>query len=364
MRLLLLTLLFTMPVLVSAVTADELQVQIEALLNRIEVVRQQIAIEEARVGAVSTTVPTFTPANTSCAPMLVNLERGARGQMVTNLQNFLVKQGVYSSTLVTGYFGPATQAGVQRFQVKEGIVSYGSPSTTGYGRVGPSTRRVMNAKCGQGRVSVQAPVVEKYSLSVNPQNGGAPHKVQANFAINGSSCTSYSLDWGDGSFATQRQAKNTTNCEYEDINRQLSHTYTVPGVYTVQFKTGKGSLAQIRTVSRVVIAVTGNSVTGNTAQEGEILTVSELTGTAPVSITASFRMNGSSCTSYSLDWGDGSVRTTKQGTTTGACTKDFVKRSITHTYITSGTYTVSLRIGQNTDIQDLLVTDVAEIVLQ
>lgn len=51
---------------------------------------------------------------------------------------------MYPEKLVTGYFGPLTLKAVQRFQTKYGIVSSGSPSTTGYGRVGPRTRAKLN----------------------------------------------------------------------------------------------------------------------------------------------------------------------------------------------------------------------------
>lgn len=48
---------------------------------------------------------------------------------------------------VTGYFGPLTERLVQAWQASQGIVSSGSPDTTGYGAVGPRTRALLATNC-------------------------------------------------------------------------------------------------------------------------------------------------------------------------------------------------------------------------
>lgn len=73
------------------------------------------------------------------------LSFGSTGQEVMELQTYLATDiSLYPSRLVTGYFGLLTQAGVQRFQAAQGIVSSGTPATTGYGRVGPITMARLN----------------------------------------------------------------------------------------------------------------------------------------------------------------------------------------------------------------------------
>ena len=72
------------------------------------------------------------------------LEPGARGADVIALQKLLFKDGDYPRDLITGFFGPLTEAAVRTFQAKYGIVNYGSISTTGYGGVGPKTRERLN----------------------------------------------------------------------------------------------------------------------------------------------------------------------------------------------------------------------------
>lgn len=95
------------------------------------------------------------------ATISTQLDIGSTGQEVTDLQTYLASNSsLYPSGLVTGYFGALTQAGVQRFQAAQGIVSSGSPTTTGYGRVGPSTRARLNAlMTSSGPVSGTVPVL-------------------------------------------------------------------------------------------------------------------------------------------------------------------------------------------------------------
>lgn len=71
-----------------------------------------------------------------------NLDLGLSGADVTSLQEFL-KSKNHLTVNPTGYFGTLTQSAVASFQKEEGIVLNGTPETTGLGRVGPTTRSII-----------------------------------------------------------------------------------------------------------------------------------------------------------------------------------------------------------------------------
>lgn len=80
--------------------------------------------------------------SSSCLKISTDLFVGATGSVVTSLQNFLKSQGHFTES-ATGYYGALTQAAVEKFQKAQGIVLNGTPETTGLGKVGPTTRSVI-----------------------------------------------------------------------------------------------------------------------------------------------------------------------------------------------------------------------------
>lgn len=80
--------------------------------------------------------------HTSCVNISVSLASRASGNNVTLLQDFLIGQGLLAAS-ATGFFGPLTQSALERWQSAHGIVSSGTPSTTGFGALGPRTRLSM-----------------------------------------------------------------------------------------------------------------------------------------------------------------------------------------------------------------------------
>lgn len=79
------------------------------------------------------------------------LDIGDSNADVTTLQTYLAQSTIfYPEALITGYFGQLTKAGVERFQSSHGIVTSGTPETTGYGRVGPLTLAKLNSVLGSG----------------------------------------------------------------------------------------------------------------------------------------------------------------------------------------------------------------------
>jgi len=129
------------------------------------------------------------------------LDFGDSNQEVTELQTFLALDSeIYPEGLVTGYFGPLTQQAVQRFQAEHDIVSSGTPSTTGYGRVGPLTMAKINELMGENGTGGPEPDVR------------APHIM--NRAVSTTSTTA-TVSW-------------TTN---EDAESRVLYSTVFPFVY-------------------------------------------------------------------------------------------------------------------------------------
>ena len=107
----------------------------------------------APVANISTLLPTVNQVIFS-----VDLVRGMTSPDISNLQSVLGQdKTIYPEGLVTGYFGPATENAVRRFQAKYGIAQVG--------RVGPATRAKLNS------LSIAiAPITPATSVaqSVNP----------------------------------------------------------------------------------------------------------------------------------------------------------------------------------------------------
>ena len=113
---------------------------IEQLLERIEFLKAQIAQIRAKIAAILVQ-------RNSCQEFNQNLYFGMENSQIYCLQEFLKSQGedIYPEGLITGYFGPLTQAAVIRFQerfAEEILEPLNLSSGTGF--VGPSTRDRIN----------------------------------------------------------------------------------------------------------------------------------------------------------------------------------------------------------------------------
>lgn len=135
------------------------------------------------------------------AALTQTLDIGESNTEVTELQTYLATNSAYyPSGLVTGYFGQLTKAGVERFQTAHGIVTNGTPETTGYGRVGPITLARINSILGSGNPgsnvswdtvpTLTYPAVTvtdtsaTFSWTTNEQTTGQVHLSSAPLALN------------------------------------------------------------------------------------------------------------------------------------------------------------------------------------
>ncbi len=111
---------------------QQLQEQIKALQEQVKNLQAEVSSTKTELEAVKTELK-FTKA----------LRLGATGDEVKQLQEFLKQfPDIYPQGLISGYFGPLTEAAVRKFQEKQGIESVGV--------VGPKTLSKLNELVTEG----------------------------------------------------------------------------------------------------------------------------------------------------------------------------------------------------------------------
>ncbi len=189
------------------------------------------------------------PVAPACLIINKNLTYGMSDPEVAKLQQFL-------NVTMTGYFGPLTLKAVQKWQKENNVVSSGSPSTTGYGRVGAFTRAKLKEKC-------QTSEKHDYKFSASPAIGSAPLKVSFSAVPEpGVSSESYYISLGDG---VEYKLLSIT-CDASSIAgpcptlMTLSHTFSQAGTYEVglekKYSCPPGSEKCIALYSEKVASVT------------------------------------------------------------------------------------------------------------
>ncbi len=347
----------------SALTANELQVQIKELLAKVADLTNQLNI---LLGSDATTVTipgseiisdAFMPSpHRVCGILNRNVSSGAQGDDVRSLQEFLRDEG-YLSANATGYFGPMTAGAVAKWQASQGVSSVGS--------VGPVTRERIKRWCGGGNSGL---------LRATPQSGSAPLVVQ--FSATVTTPSDYSFDFGDGSWGAPSQC-----AESYPYQCSISHTYTVDGTYTATLYKGSaggcpndapgclGLPASQKAVGRVQIRVgtpapcladamqcSDGSWVGRTGPNCQFVCpgfntstnfrASPTYGIAPLAVSFSYVVGGdvASAASYVIDFGDGASAVPTIGcgivaTSSQACPRALVA---SHTYTSAGTYMAKL----------------------
>jgi hypothetical protein len=114
---------------------------------------------------------TTTVATTTCKTLMYpiitkNLSQGNVGNDVVLLQKVLVLEKFLSVGSTSSIYSASTTVAASNFQKKYGIVTSGTPATTGFGNVGPKTRATINQFISQGKYPSLGQCVTNVPLEV------------------------------------------------------------------------------------------------------------------------------------------------------------------------------------------------------
>ncbi|MEK7176583.1 MAG: peptidoglycan-binding protein, partial [Patescibacteria group bacterium] len=243
----------------SVYAAGLTQAQINAIVGLLQSFgAEQSVINNVQVSlsggtpSVPTTSTTTTLPASECyrlsTGMWVGLSDREAGNEVSRLQKFLRAQGDFTYSEITGFYGPATEEAVRRFQSRSGIVSSGNAENTGYGVVGPSTRaKIAAISCGN---IYPLPIPTPVPVPIQPFNNLPPvidgisgptalnisemgtWTIKAHDPENGA--LSYSVHWGD-SANTGSAGTNAPTLSTALQTTTFTHSYSRAGTYKVGF---------------------------------------------------------------------------------------------------------------------------------
>jgi peptidoglycan hydrolase-like protein with peptidoglycan-binding domain len=252
---------------ITGVFDEDTELAVRRLQKNQNLVRPGLSCQTG-YGVVETKTRTFLNNNQSCVPVIPRktvsclgvaqcpditktLARGGAdpegsvGQ-VAMLQCFLRAQGVYSGP-VNGSFGYSTQTSLMNWQKSRGFLRTGTTNE--------ETRSGIARCAEQVAQPVQQERSEEFSLHVSPASGPAPLTIKASFALNGSSCTSYEVDWGDGTPTESFDAGRPDTCVPRPVTFSVNHVYQTPNTYTISVKHGQDSLSRLHVRNQAQVIV-------------------------------------------------------------------------------------------------------------
>ncbi|MBI5470661.1 peptidoglycan-binding protein [Candidatus Kaiserbacteria bacterium] len=366
--------MMSLPALASAQTTADLHAQAQALLAQVQALQAQLAAQQGGQVVTSTngtvypgtgvSVPVAGGAgvNSSTCPNIGRvLKRGSSGADVTRLQQFLAGDpSIYPEGIISGYYGSLTQKAVEHWQTRYNIVSSGTPGSTGFGVVGPRTAAAIALLCSTGAgVSGKASSVGGY-IQVSPISGNTPLSVNVQATVNTTnSCVGaiYSLNWGDGSNGVQIPVSANTCGQ---INQTYTHVYNYGGTFQITLSAGAHQTSATVTVYGPTAPSQPTTPTTPAPNTNIPLGGMQITpgiGGNPLAVQITFSL-GSSCSPYTLTWGDGSndnYTGPPQGT---SCAQSVVSGlTKTHTYGSAGSYTITLTRGSQVDTAGVTITN-------
>ena len=242
-------------------------------------------------------------------PNTITVPLGQCNPVVQNYGHLYIYGGVYTITLSSGQH--STSATVV-------VSGAGAPSTGGGSS---NSQQTFKASATSGT----APFTVTFTGTVTGAN--------AAWCAGGCSNT---LDFGDGSTGTVPLPTSQSGAQ----SYSLSHTYAQAGTYTATLYQGARGASQ-KVGSSIDIAVSQGAYPP--------FSLSPNVGGNPLAVTVQFTVAG--CPAFSLDWGDGA------GFNAGGTACTSTNPSYSHIYGASGSYTVKLVRGSQTDTAAITITN-------
>jgi plastocyanin len=289
-------------------------------------------------GAAPLTVNVTATINTggSCASATYTLDFGdgtvpqqiptsGCSQQSQTYQHSYIYGGVYQVTL---------SAGAHRTSAS---VSVSGPSAPPGTTIGIPT----NGTIGQARGTISA-----FTTS-----GNVPLNVT--FYVSCAAGTAYNVNFGDGT-DLGGTAVSSTKCGTGALDA-ISHTFTQTGTFQVQLIIfSQQSNGTITPTTAGTVSISVGSVANSYSYNPPQLTQ----GSTPLAFTVQFDLP-TACTGYDLSWGDGSSHIS-QNDGGGSCAQTTTTVSQSHTYTTSGTYTLTLKRGPSLGRTDTIGVTVSQ----
>jgi|GEM_PF-4680615 len=213
----------------------------------------------------------------SCPNLTRTLSRGAKGNDVTQLQDFLISQGDLAGGNNTGFFGALTEAAVKKFQCRSNVVCSGTPVSTGYGTVGAKTRAAIMRSCSNTTTSTnsysQGSYGTNYFQGIYYSQGSYadPLYTQASYYSQGSYTTNTTNTYSQASYYSQGSYTPTSN-----KIQLVSNAQTVNGVTRPAYSTPAGLVSYVLNGASIT-AYQGNTELWSTTGPGGA-TISGLSG--------------------------------------------------------------------------------------
>jgi hypothetical protein len=221
----------------STTAVETINARLEALTKMIDDLKKRLDEIKRGAGSNATTTPATRPNRPNACAYLDKMSDarwGSRGDNVLWVQKFLIEEGDLSADSSTGYFGNATERGLQKWQSRNGVTWRAADRSWFDSR----TREAMRKRCAES--------VTPNAVRISPQTGTVPLKVEistvsrsVNNKMNGcvysvgrmgASGNGLTVDWGDGTVSPTANASSTGRSCKDEVKK---HTYTKPGTYTV-----------------------------------------------------------------------------------------------------------------------------------